>query len=141
MPRKSVAALSVAPIGVRRVKPPADMAEPIKAIWRELVDSMPPDRFHTSDRPLLALYCRHLHQAHTALSKIEEHGACDGESLNPWLKVAEASTKQCAVLATKLRLAPQSRLDRKVAGPAARGGDVNPPWASDDDDPAAKYFR
>jgi phage terminase small subunit len=93
------------------------------------VDSLPPDRFHKSDRPLLALYCRHLHQAHVALAKIEEHGACDGESLNPWLKVAEAATKQCAVLATKLRLAPQSRLDRKVAGPAARGsGATPPPW-------------
>lgn len=131
MPRKSLAALSVAPIGVRRVKPPADLPAPCVALWRELVESLPPDRFHTSDRPLLALYCRHLHQAHLALSKIEEFGACDGESLNPWLKVAEAATKQCAVLATKLRLAPQSRLDRKTVGSAARGGGSRAPWDSD----------
>lgn len=60
MARKSLAALSVASLDTvsRRIKPPADLPEPCRRIWAELVDSLPPDRFHASDRPLLVLYCR-----------------------------------------------------------------------------------
>src|SRR3954466_4394574 len=128
MPRQSAAALSVANLETRsrRVKAPESLAEPIRAIWETLVDSLPPDRFHASDRPLLALYCRALHQASLAFDAIEEHGATSGDSINPSVRVADAAVKQAATLATKLRLCPQSRLDRKVAGPAARM-DANAP--------------
>lgn len=128
MSRKSAAALSVAPIGVRRIQPPNDLPEPCRSIWRELVDSLPPDRFHASDRPLLVLYCRALHQAALAFEALEQYGAADGDSVSPWLRVADSAAKQAATLATKLRLCPQSRLDRKVAGPAARGSNAPRPW-------------
>lgn len=129
MARKSLAALSVAtPIGKHRIQPPADLPEPCRAIWRELVDSLPPDRFHASDRPLLVMYCRALLQAQLAFEALEQYGACDGDSVSPWLRVSDSAAKQAATLATKLRLCPQSRLDRKVAGPAARGGNEPRPW-------------
>ncbi len=131
MPRTSSAALSVAPIVRGRIQPPNDLPEPCRSIWRELVDALPPDRFHASDRPLLVLYCRALHQAALAFEGLEQYGAADGDSVSPWLRVADSSTKQAATLATKLRLCPQSRLDRKVAGPAARGGDAPRPWESE----------
>jgi len=134
LPRKSSAALGVAPItGPRRIQPPNDLPEPCRAVWRELVDSLPPDRFHKSDRPLLVLYCRALYQADLAFEALEQYGAADGDSVSPWLRVADSSAKQAATLATKLRLCPQSRLDRKVAGPAARGGEAAPrPWESEE---------
>lgn len=134
MARKSLAALSVASLDTvsRRIKPPADLPEPCRRIWVELVDSLPPDRFHTSDRPLLVLYCRALHQAELAFEALEQYGAAADDSVSPWQRVADSAVKQAATLATKLRLCPQSRLDRTVAGPAARGGDAsNKPWEAE----------
>lgn len=131
MPRKSAAALSVANLDTRsrRVRPPESLPASAKLVWVELVDSLPADRFHPSDRPLLALYCRALHQAGLAFEAIETHGATSGDSINPAVRVADAAVKQAATLATKLRLCPQSRLDRKVAGPAARNDESGPrPW-------------
>ena len=89
-------------------------------IWGRLVNALPGDRFHSSDGPLLALYCRALHQADVAFAELEALGASREGAINPWLKVCDIATKQSAVLASKLRLCPQARLDRKVAGPAAR---------------------
>ena len=129
--RKSAESLSVAVVNVshRRVAPPDELPEPVKLIWRELVDALPGDRFHRSDRPLLALYCRALHQASLAFAKLEKHGAFAAGELNPWLRVVDVASKQAAVLATKLRLCPQSRLDRKTAGPMARtDNDGARPW-------------
>jgi P27 family predicted phage terminase small subunit len=131
MPRTSAASLSVASINTteRRVKPPDNLPGPAKKIWSGLVDSLPADRFHSSDRPLLALYCRFVHQAEMALASVEKDGAADGGATNPWLRVADVASKQCAVLATKLRLCPQTRMDRKVAGPAARSNrSRRKPW-------------
>jgi len=120
MPRKSAEALlAVVDVRHQRIRAPADLPAPVRAIWSRLVDALPGDRFHSSDGPLLALYCRALHQADLAFGELEEFGAWKDEH-NPWLKVADIATKQCATLASKLRLCPQSRLDRKVAGPAAR---------------------
>jgi P27 family predicted phage terminase small subunit len=132
MPRKSAAALSVAPVTsvqARRVKPPEGLPDPVQALWRQLVESLPADRFHASDRPLLALYCRALHQAQLAFDKLERHGAAYDDSISPWQRVADSAVKQAATLATKLRLCPQARLDRKVAGPMARNDESEErPW-------------
>lgn len=132
MPRKSVQALSVAPVVSvegRRVKPPDDLPAPVAALWRQLVESLPPSRFHASDRPLLALYCRALHQSNLAYEKLERYGAAADDAVSPWQRVADSAVKQVAVLATRLRLCPQSRMDRKVAGPMARDdAGAERPW-------------
>ena len=130
MPRTSAASLAVPRINTaeRRVKPPANLPEPVRKIWAGLVDSLPADRFHSSDWPLLSLYSRFTYQAETALAHVEKAGATDGSATNPWLRVADVASKQCAVLATKLRLCPQTRMDRKVAGPAARSRSKRKPW-------------
>lgn len=131
MPRKSAAALGVVAINSkqRRLKPPDDMAAPVKQIWAGIVDSLPGDRFHRSDVPLLTLYCRALYQASQAFDSLEKHKATNGDDLNPWLRVGDIAVKQAATLATKLRLCPQARLDRKTAGPMARTDHGGPtPW-------------
>jgi P27 family predicted phage terminase small subunit len=132
MPRESAASLAVAPpadFAERRVLPPDNLPEPARLIWREIVEALPGNRFHRSDRPLLALYCRALHQAELAFLKIEQHGATAGDAVNPSVRVLDSALKQVATLATKLRLCPQARLDRKPAGRAARHDDGAPrPW-------------
>jgi phage terminase small subunit len=119
-------------IDCRRVAPPAELPEPAKQLWGELVDAFPANRFHVSDRPLLALYCRAVCQANIAFSWLEKCGAAHGSAISPWQKIADSAVKQVAVLSTRLRLCPQSRLDRKVAGPAARTPSTARPWRTDD---------
>ena len=127
MPRKSAAAASVAPVtvGRARVQAPDGLPESAKKQWAEIVSSLPADRFHASDRPLLALYCQNVARASHAMAELERDP--DG----PWLKVADVHTKLVSSLAARLRLCPQSRLDRKVAGPAAReDAGQSKPWES-----------
>lgn len=116
MPRKSTASLSVVAIDSKnaRLQPPKDMSAPAKQLWVEIVNSLPGDRFHVSDGPLLSLYCSALARAAEAMKQLET--AADPQ----WLKFADTHAKLAATLSTKLRLNPQARLDRKVAGPAAR---------------------
>ncbi|HKQ22895.1 MAG TPA: P27 family phage terminase small subunit [Burkholderiales bacterium] len=131
MPRRSAASLAVASIEVnaRRIKPPPGLPAPVTEIWETLVGSLPANRFHVSDRPLLALYCRALHQAELAFLKLEEFGAAAGDNVSPWLRVCDSALKSAATLATKLRLCPQARADRKTAGIAARNDHAGPqPW-------------
>ena len=56
-------------------------------------------------------------------------GELERDPDGPWLKVADVHVKLVSNLAARLRLAPQSRLDRKQVGPATRndaGGEK--PW-------------
>jgi len=101
-----------------RIQPPEGWPPDLKESWFELVNSLPADRFHASDRPLLGLYVRSLAQANAAFDQLE--ALADESATSPWLKAADISTKACATLAQKLRLSPSARMDRKTAAPAAR---------------------
>lgn len=125
MPRKSAASAATTSIDAKagRVQPPAGLPEPAKQQWLAIVNSLPADRFHPSDRPLLSLYCQTLVRAQEAMDQLDK--AADPV----WLKFTDTLVKLSATLATKLRLCPQARLDRKVAGPMARGDAAKEkPW-------------
>src|SRR5262245_281755 len=119
---RSTASLTVASLDVaaRRLRQPEGLPPPCVALWDAIVASLPADRFHKSDAPLLALYCRAVYQAEQAFASLEQHRATNGSELNPWLKVGDIAVKQVATLSARLRLCPQSRLDMKKAGVRAR---------------------
>jgi hypothetical protein len=72
--------------------------------------------------------------ADCAFKSLEEHGAQSGSAVNPAAKLASDAVKQVTALAAKLRLCPSARLDRKVAGPAARLDHGGPkPWLDRDE--------
>jgi hypothetical protein len=87
-----------------RLTPPEYLNNAERALFKELVASIDSRAFVPSDAPLLVSYV----QATLMARKF----AGNPEQIVVW----EKSVKIQATLATRLRLAPQSRLDRKTAG-------------------------
>jgi hypothetical protein len=107
-----------------RVVPPADLSKEEAEAFRKLVASCHPQHFAPQDVPLIVAYVQsmlHSRRASAALS-----GKFAGrDTLAQW----SYATKMMATLATRLRLAPQSRYDHKAAQRNANKATSGPkPW-------------
>lgn len=96
----------------RMIKPPAHLSEAESKLFREIISMVPASHFLPSDVPLLASYCSATILSRKALRMIERDAA--------FVPIWERSVRVQASLATRLRLSPQSRLDPKTLGRAAR---------------------
>jgi hypothetical protein len=105
--RKSAAALVESNVTGRppRQDPPSHLSDDERTLFVELVESCAPSHFVESDLPLLVSFV----QA-TLLVRRAATGMIDDPDL---IAVFEKAVKLQATLATRLRLAPQSRLDPK----------------------------
>ena len=88
------------------LRSPADLAADEARLFRELVASCAPDHFVASDVPLLVSYVQATKFSRRAAEKLDK----DASMLVVW----ERATKVQAMLATRLRLAPQARTDPKT---------------------------
>lgn len=148
--RQSAASLAVPrpKLGKGRPTPPAGLPEAAVDFWNTIVSTCEADFFNPAELPLLSAYCRALAAHDHARLKLEEEGPvrADGKS-SAWLVVVEKETRAVVALAARLRLAPQSRLDRTTAGKRARPVTGSAPWEFDDDDDLLaksdtdKFFR
>ena len=86
-----------------------------KRIFIDLVHSMPPEHFRPSDVPLLARQVAAVAMCEHAAEKMTASGGpvVKGK-INPWFSVEQRSAKLVAVLATRLRMSPQSRRDPRA---------------------------
>ena len=102
--RKSVASFGVVPVGggPSRLQSPSFLSAAERKLFSELVNACDPRHFVRSDLPLMVSFV----QA-TLLSR---NSAGDPDKITIW----EKATKMQALLATRLRLAPQSRADPKT---------------------------
>ena len=112
--------LSVIDTQSRRLKAPGFLNEREAEIFASIVDSCAPDHFRKSELPLLGSYCTAVNLSRWHAAQVNE-GHSDHH--RKWLEC----TKLVALLASRLRLAPSTRLDkgkveREVAGDAPR------PW-------------
>jgi hypothetical protein len=89
-----------------RLTPPADLNAAERKSFVELIDACSPSHFAASDLPLLTSYV----QA-TLLARQAAPGAGEDSNL---MGVWERAVKLQAILATKLRLSPQSRVEPKT---------------------------
>jgi phage terminase small subunit len=108
--RKSAASMELICIDTRR-KPidcPAGLPREVEEIFEQTVASCAPQHFREADVPLLVSYCTATHLTRRYASSIRE----DATALKAWTEC----TKLQISLATKLRLTPSSRLDRKTVG-------------------------
>lgn len=107
--RKSAAELAalVARPNPPRLEPPQSLSDPEAALFREIVDACAPKHFAPSDLPLLVSFI----QATLLARQASQDAASDAAALKRW---GEAVKIQ-ATLATRLRLAPQSRIDARAA--------------------------
>jgi hypothetical protein len=135
MPRTSAAELAVPRVHgePRRLKPPPHLSDDEKALFIEIVAACSPKHFTSSDLPLLISYVQSTLLARRAITTAFE----DKDALTIW----EKGTKMQATLATRLRLAPQSRVDPKTLGrnlpkPLRNPWDERPPWLETKDNGA-----
>lgn len=92
-------------------KPPAGLPRAAGALWRRIMATTPEDQWRPGDLPLLALFCRVSLLAGEAVAHLETDGQVDAAGkVSPWVKVSSDHGKTLAALASKLRLAPSSRI-------------------------------
>lgn len=133
--RQSTAALAVVNPGARRPEPPAGLTVAESDMWRSVVQTKPPDWFTQDTHPLLMAYCR----ASSAAEVIAQQVAAflpewmdTPEGLIRYDKLTQIQYRQAmllSTLATKMRLAQQSRYNEGAAHTAAKhaiGG--TKPW-------------
>ena len=114
------------------IAPPADLSRAERALFDELVGSSDPQHFVPSDMPLLVSFVQATLLARSLASTAAKPSKPDPTVIGSWEKV----TRVMAMLATRLRLAPQARNDPKTVGVRQRNAalSVKPPWADEDDD-------
>src|SRR5262245_24485098 len=95
--------------GPTPIKPPAHLTAKEVALFREIVGSVGPRQFIQTDAHLLASFVQCTIVAREAIKDLPD-------SVGIW----DRAVKMQAVLATKLRLTPRSRIDQRAAGRTAR---------------------
>src|SRR5574343_1195550 len=122
-------ALEIPGISEKRPSPPAGMTKRARRNWKIIVASLPSTHFRPGDYPLLRGYCEAEALHFSATKSIEADGAVvelfkmetDEETgkeikvlratkANPWVAIQTQCNNTMSQLATKLRLAVNSRL-------------------------------
>jgi phage terminase small subunit len=100
------------------LKPRTGLTAEVKLIWQELVGSMPEEHFRPTDSPLIEQYAQSIALARVAYANLQSEGPVLNGRASPWLIVLEKAHRSSVALSMRLRLSPQSRLDRKTIGSA-----------------------
>ena len=139
-------------------KPPVGMNSRARRIWKELVAELPVDYFRPSDYPLVRMYCEAEAMHFEALQDIGKRGqvidktavvkdrdtgeitvVVVGEKTNPSVAIATQSAHTAMQLATKLRLATNSRVSPDEASRAPRPKSFQPGLLFGDDEWPPKF--
>ncbi len=127
--RKSGAALSVAPVAPwARLEPPATLTEAQAALWREVVATKPSEWFAADSAPVLEAYCQAVDSYRRTAAALQ---ALDPSDPKPYIEMSKlAKSQQTAVkmLATSLRLTPQSRFSSATSATANKRVAAAKPW-------------
>jgi phage terminase small subunit len=105
----------------KRLVPPEHLTERETQIFRDIVDSADPRHFRKSELPLLCSYVTAVNLSQWHAHKIN---AGEGDHHRAWLDC----TKLLALLASRLRLAPSTRLDKKTVERHSERGDDDALW-------------
>jgi hypothetical protein len=105
MPRRSAAALSVAPLrtGATRLRPPETLSAPARKVFLDIVANEEPTHFRQSHMPLLVQYCEATALAELSIKEMQKKDAAP-----IWLHRWEKATRVMTALSMRLRLSPQS---------------------------------
>jgi hypothetical protein len=110
----------------KRPEPPAELPQAAAGIWRSVVAALPPEWFGLEQHGLLAAYCEHavaarrLHDLVTTFADewlLEDAGLARFDKL---LQLRARETAAMGMLATRMRLTPQSRYTPQRAATASR---------------------
>lgn len=119
MPRKSAVELAITPPKREtRLSPRSGVSPEVRLIFTEIVGSVSATHFRATDGPLVEQYAQSIALARQAYSYLDAEGPVICGKANPWLVVLEKAHRSSVALSMRLRLSPQSRLDRKALGQA-----------------------
>jgi phage terminase small subunit len=93
-------------------------------VFARIVSDVGADHFRASDADLIEQYAAAICLARQAYASLREEGPVKEGRVNPWQTTLEKANRASVALSQRLRLAPQSRLDRKTAGSNKPGGSV-----------------
>lgn len=121
---------------MHRPRAPADLTEAEAEVWRSVVAVKSPDWFPADCWPLLRQYCRHAVTADTLEQSLVAIGPVTRADLDEYgkvLKMRLAETACLAMLATRMRLTQQARMQSDTAGRKTRdaGGGEDKPWLTE----------
>jgi phage terminase small subunit len=116
MPRKSNADITLIRPRidgrVSRLSPPSHLGAAQAKLFIAIINACTAEHFRPSDQPILIEYVVAATDCENAHNKMIATGgpvSADGE-INPWFKVHEKLARRLAILATRLRLTPASRM-------------------------------
>ena len=114
------------------LRAPAGLPKGAQRLWQKIMAETPANQFREADVPLLSMFCRVSVLAAEAVAHLE-HGQVDVASgrVSPWVKVASDHGKTLSLLASKLRLAPSSRI--RAEAHSLRQRPASKPWQRDSD--------
>lgn len=143
--------VQLTPINGGRGKPPQPdpkLTPSQAAHWKQLTASKPNGWFNRDDLLLLAELCRALDMCDRLAERIDAMDVRHGyfESLQNALGLRDKEVRRVTVLATKLRLTPQSRYDKQLAATFAKIPNGPRPWhyganAGDPDEAGERFFE
>ena len=121
--RKPYATVDITPFDqpVERLQPPPHLGPAATKVFRDLVARVPAGQFKPSDLSLVCRWAEWTAVADRAAAEIatgelvDEHG-----QPSPWIAIAERASKQLIALSLRLRLGPQSRMDKSPKTQAAK---------------------
>jgi hypothetical protein len=95
-----------------RLEPPASLGPLERKAFVDLVGACPLQQFQSCDAPLLSRWAELELQAQQAAAELRANGMVVAGKLSPWLSVHAQAVKGQSLLALRLRLGPQSRLQK-----------------------------
>jgi phage terminase small subunit len=106
---------------VERLKPPDHLGPAATRIFRDLVVRVPAEQFKPSDLSLVCRWAEWTAVADRAAAEMATNDLVtpDGRP-SPWIAIAERASKQLIALSLRLRLGPQSRMDKSPKTQAAK---------------------
>jgi hypothetical protein len=99
-----------------RLSPPSSLSTAESMLFNELVSACDSSHFRLSDLPLLISYVQ--------ATLIAQAASSNPDKITIW----EKAVRMQATLATRLRLAPQSRIDPKTLGREQHVVGLRKPW-------------
>jgi P27 family predicted phage terminase small subunit len=106
---------------------PAHLSADGRAMWRQILDSLPPGLITAADAPLLACYCESWATHKAATEAMHRDRDLLGNNLirndrpSPYLRIATEAARTMASLSTRLGLSPADRTGIKTPNPQASG--------------------
>jgi phage terminase small subunit len=120
--RKPYVTHDVTPLGSpdQRLRPPDSLGPAEKRVFWSLITQTPASQFQPADLPLICRWCELTALADRAAAELSTASNLVENGLpSPWISIHERATKQLIALSLRLRLSPQSRMDKAPKTQAA----------------------